>query len=251
MKNLLVINLMGQSHAISPYLLFNGIGLIVGLIFLENILRKKFPESQHKAYIIFVFSIVGGWIAAHFFDCLINKRTLFHGGFTFYGGLGGGVVTFLILSIKFLNKKSVIPILNAAVPSFVLAHAIGRIGCYFSGCCNGVPLQNRTFFSYFFKNHPTQLYESFFLFLLSYYLFNFSKTKQQGSPIKIYLFCYGLFRFFVEFLRENRNEIFYGFNLSQGISIIIVLIVSVLWLQDILAKRAESRTNTFMVGDFK
>lgn len=56
-------------------------------------------------------------------------------GFVFYGGLIGAIGgTILFAHIKQLPKKE---ILQLATPGYSIFHAIGRIGCFFAGCCYG------------------------------------------------------------------------------------------------------------------
>lgn len=56
-------------------------------------------------------------------------------GFVFYGGLIGAIEgTILFAHIKQLPKKEV---LQLATPGYSIFHAVGRIGCFFAGCCYG------------------------------------------------------------------------------------------------------------------
>jgi phosphatidylglycerol:prolipoprotein diacylglycerol transferase len=60
---------------------------------------------------------------------------VWQGGLVFYGGLIGGVLgAFLgakLVRVKLSNYS------DAVVPTLPLAHAIGRLGCFCSGCCYG------------------------------------------------------------------------------------------------------------------
>ena len=64
------------------------------------------------------------------------------GGFAFYGGLLGGLVggvaTGRALGMPLWKLA------DASAPAVVLGHGIGRLGCFFAGCCHGavVPLAN-------------------------------------------------------------------------------------------------------------
>lgn len=74
---------------------------------------------------------------------------------------------------------------------------------------------------------PTQLIEALFLLLLFFLLF-FIKNLQSH----LYLIIYGIYRFFIEFLRnDNRGSTLIGISPSQLISIIIVIVgvVSLIW----------------------
>ena len=62
---------------------------------------------------------------------------LMGGGFVFYGGLFGGMIG-LYLCGKILHI-CVSEYACNAIPVIPLAHAFGRMGCAFVGCCYGIP----------------------------------------------------------------------------------------------------------------
>ena len=60
------------------------------------------------------------------------------GGFAFYGGAIGGALS----GIAYIRWKN-IPfwkLLDAAAPTLMLGLAVGRMGCFFAGCCHGRPV---------------------------------------------------------------------------------------------------------------
>ena len=211
----------GHAWPISPYLLFNGIGLIVALFLLYTILASKFPNYQNKMYNLFVFSIVFGWSTAYIFDWLTANMSFSQSGFTFYGGLIGGCIFYISFSYKLLPTKLVWPSLDVAVIPFLCGHAFGRIGCYFAGCCYGRVIPANNPLSFLFNIHPTQLYESFFLFVLALFLFNLNR-KYPLSLLKTYLVSYSLFRFHIEFLRADPRLFFGPLSISQWISLVLL-----------------------------
>ncbi len=227
--NLWIIHILNYKLVISPYLLINGLGFILGLLVIENKLRKKFLQVHNKAYIILIFSVVVGWIGSHVFDCVIKGRAITHAGFMFYGGLISGAFSFVIVSALLIDKKYIFAILNAAVIPFILVHAIGRIGCFLAGCCHGIPLTQSHYFNLFLKYHPTQLYESFFLLLLALFLHKL-ENKYPLRLCYIYLVSYGIFRFLIEFLRGDDRVFIYGLSISQLISLMIFLPITLIWI---------------------
>ncbi len=155
-----------------------------------------------------------------------------HGGLVFYGGLAGAFAFALI----FIRKKH-LPFwktLDRMVPYAVLVHAFGRIGCFLNGCCYGKPTESFlgvTFPNLAFPRHPTQLYESGFLFLLFVLLRALSGKSgfQSGRLFFLYLFCYGLFRFVVEFFRGDQETFLWGWTLPQALSLSILFIPLLVW----------------------
>lgn len=169
--------------------------------------------EYERMYTIIPLSIVIAFIGALFFDYLVHGHL---GGFTFYGGLVSGAIVFLIfLRIYNLN---IYKFLNLLIPSVIIGHAVGRIGCFLAGCCYGKPTDSllgvifpagslsSLKYGMGTRVHPTQLYESVFLFLLFIVII---KLVPFYKRFGIYLTGYGLFRFLIEFLRgDNRGIIF-------------------------------------------
>ena len=88
--------------------------------------------------------------------------------------------------------------------------------------------------------HPSQLYEAFFegiiLFLILYLLCDFNSKKNKFGLISCYfLFFYGLFRFFLEFLREPDSHLglYYNFfTMGKLLSITMMLIGVIIYLKN-------------------
>ena len=135
----------------------------------------------YNIYILACISIVAGILFAIIFQWLFDfiKGEVRGSAMTFYGGLVGGVLTFLLgfyLVIKKKNPevgiiKDIFPIAPACI---TIAHAFGRIGCFFAGCCYGI--ETTSWLGIKFPNtinavYPTQLFEALFLFILTAILF--------------------------------------------------------------------------------
>lgn len=236
--NIWQIHFFSQTLLISPYLLFNGIGMIVGLFLLDYFLKNRLPFHQNKIYKLFVFSIMAGWVGAHILDWAVKDLSFGQAGFTFYGGLIFGLLFFSIICCKWFEIELLLPSINAAVIPLVFAHAIGRIGCFFAGCCHGLPLSTNHFLAPLFDIHPTQLYESGFLFLFGIYLLKIDK-KQPSHLASNYFIGYGIFRFFIEFLRGDDRGFFYGLSTSQWISSLIVSLTLGVHMYKNILKKSE------------
>ena len=95
-----------------------------------------------------------------------------------------------------------------------LGHAIGRIGCFFAGCCFGVPY-NGPFAMVFsvgspaFQKHgniplfPSQILESIFLLVLCILLRYLKKNR-----LLVYAVLYSAFRLFADFARGDNRGLF-------------------------------------------
>jgi phosphatidylglycerol:prolipoprotein diacylglycerol transferase len=147
-------------------------------------------------------------------------------GATFYGGLVGGVIIFLIIyfgigALIFKKRENVhyfFPIATIAGAVIPVAHGIGSIGCLLAGCCHGMVCEQKEWYTFTFLQLytdgtvkeiyalPVQLLEALFLFALAAILiWRVIKNKHYNLPI--YTIAYGVWRFFAEYLRaDSRGE---------------------------------------------
>jgi phosphatidylglycerol:prolipoprotein diacylglycerol transferase len=133
-----------------------------------------------------------------------------------------------------------IKIMNTIIVGVVLAHAFGRVGCYFAGCCFGIPTESflGVIFPFGHASHvypntpvfPTQLFEAFFLIVLFVILNKVKKFK--GFEIEVYVIGYGVWRILIEFIRgDDRGSLFTLFTTeynvfptpSQFLSLLMIL----------------------------
>ncbi|MBN1879489.1 prolipoprotein diacylglyceryl transferase [bacterium] len=162
-------------------------------------------------------------------------------GFEFFGGIVAGVLFFRYFCKKHnLRSRSVLDLVTPAVP---LAHAFGRIGCFLAGCCYGKTCSHS--WAVVFTDphslaprhsplHPTQLYESFLLFVLTSVLLATEKkiARIPGRMISFYLVGYTLIRFIVEYFRADDRGFLPGLQLT-GTQLIAIFVAAgaIVWLR--------------------
>lgn len=195
------------------------------------------PSKLLKLYLgIFVFA----WIGAKIFFLIFSSQHKIYqylyadyfwlgGGFVFYGGLIFGLIFYLIYSFyfkKFNFEKSYL-----LIPGLVFGHAIGRIGCFLTGCCYGsvcyLPWAVKMDGEF---RHPVQLYEAFSLFALAFLTLSWIKKKKTNRYIITrYLLIYSFLRFVVEFFRgdEVRGVFWFSLSTSQFISMAMFILVAI------------------------
>ena len=200
--------------------------IVVGIL-TAMILFRVFHQRAGLSVKVFNFSllvgvaaIVLGYLSAVLFQSwyayLETGKFVWGVGATFYGGLiGAGIVFFsLYFGIgHFLFKDRVhIAQFNKAlcliVPCIVIAHAFGRLGCLFDGCCYGAQTDSAIGIDMWVggewqRRIPIQLFESLFLFALFGCLMFLTVKKKFEYTASSYLIAYGVWRFFIEFARDD------------------------------------------------
>ena len=76
-------------------------------------------------------------------DFLSNPMIFFdgnEGGLVFYGGAIGGVLSGVLYCIA--RKIPVWKMADIGAPAIMLGLSIGRLGCFFAGCCHGAPIES-------------------------------------------------------------------------------------------------------------
>lgn len=244
------------SFSLRWYSFFILMGIMLGLIiavFEEK--RKGFP----KDFVIDLgfWLILAGIVGARAYYVLFNldyylKEPLqifatWNGGLAIHGGIIGGLIALII----FCKKKNieVIRACDLAVPSLIIAQAIGRWGNFFNSEAHG-PLTTLAYLKdmnipdfvikgmYINGNYyiPTFYYESLWcilgfiiLMVLRYVL----KKHNKGILTSIYLIWYGIGRVYIESLRTD-SLMLGNIKIAQLVSIlsivigIIVLILSII-----------------------
>ncbi len=241
-----------------------GICMAVGIIACFGFLfftmwYKKFNERSTDAVLIIGlfgtgFGLFAAMLIQSLYNYIANPSGGFHlGGMTFIGGLVGGVVSFLgvwnlyvyvvgpRVKIKWLSSKSMNAGLSDALPfipiGIAIAHAFGRFGCFWAGCCYGdlaewgLPCASGWNSTLQMSMNgvnviPTQLFEMSFLFVLAAVMallyFKFKLNYNFG----VYAIAYGVWRFTIEFFRIDDRGGVQGAALtpSQILSIVMVIL---------------------------
>ena len=255
------IYLFNSSISITWYGIFIAIGILAVFIVLFSY-GKLIGNSERFTDFVFydgIISIVVGFFSAAVFQAFYNyledpsKGFNLNGGITFIGGLIGGALCFLLI-FYFFRKKidgNITNILSLAPCCIVIAHAFGRLGCLFAGCCHGTYLgqestaggiymlgtyQGHKTWGYFI---PTQLYEAIFLFLLFGLFTYLLLAKKFKHNLSLYLILYGIFRFIIEFFRgDERGDLVQGISPSQFWSIVMIIAsVAVYFIVEKLLKK--------------
>jgi phosphatidylglycerol:prolipoprotein diacylglycerol transferase len=136
---------------------------------------------------------------------------IWHGGMSFHGGLLGVLIVGIIFCWR--HKRSFWKIADLFIVTAPIGLGLGRIGNFINGELYGRVTQVPWGMIFpkggLLPRHPSQLYESALeggiLFIILWLLKD--KKLPSGGLLAIFLFAYGIFRFFVEFFREPDQQL--------------------------------------------
>lgn len=189
------------------------------------VLLNLFPHNGQPGY----FYTHPGEIAA-----------IWTGGMTSFGGFAGGILAGALAARA--RKVSVADMADLAAMSFPIGYLLGRVGCFLNGCCYGgeTNLPWATRFHIHGPNgtdlltppsHPAQLYSALIALGMYFALLPIERGRKfRGQVMLAFLFLYGIYRFFIEFVREGVTAEQSGFaHLTQGqvASLVLALFAAV------------------------
>ncbi|MDD3234676.1 MAG: prolipoprotein diacylglyceryl transferase [Candidatus Omnitrophica bacterium] len=146
-----------------------------------------------------------------------------HGGLAWFGGFMGGAAGGIIYCLK--KRMPLLKTIDFISPYIALGHAIGRIGCFFNGCCYGKVSPH----GFYFPVHgetlvPVQLYSSLLLVAIFVILRVLqSRPHRPGDIFLFYMMLYSIKRFLIEYLRADGNILLMGLTVFQVFSVIMFL----------------------------
>lgn len=222
------------NYSISTYTVMALLGLLAAflLALLKN--RRYFPTlSEPELVFAFVYATTGAVIGAKLFGLIgyvfknyrnnnyfsiMNLSHILNGSGVFYGGLFGGFIFVLIFAKK--KKIAIKRLSDLLLPSLLIFHTFGRIGCLFAGCCYGIESSWGIVDSSGTVRLPVQLFEAIFVFsFLCVIQILHPERKWKGILLPLYLVVYPIGRFFLEFLRGDVGRGIYILSVSQWISL--------------------------------
>ena len=234
MLNFTPIPILFQLGAIKIY----SHGLLTALAFLIPFLiararaKKSGIKLEHLEGIL-ILAVIGGLLGARIGYIILNfsqfsnpleMLKIWHGGLTSYGGIFGA---FLFCFFYIRRKKlSFLEYTDFFSPYIALGFAIGRIGCFFNWDAYGKP--TTLFLAVVVSNmprHATQLYlvAGFLVIFAILLAMQQSMKAEKGRIFFLFLGLYSLLNFAVDFVRSYPvNEYFYGFSVSQWISLVLL-----------------------------
>jgi phosphatidylglycerol---prolipoprotein diacylglyceryl transferase len=236
---------------IPTYILLISLTYCLGLIWADRRAGEQ-GRSRNMALDIALAIMVGGFIGARLFHVFYEYPEVYlaeparifkfwEGGFVFYGGFIGAVVaTYFFIKWR---QESFWEWADFYAPVLAFGYAIGRLGCFFNGCCYG-GLCDLPWAVEFTSpglpgglRHPTQLYATFFELVVLFVLLRLEKKwRGAGAGAEVpsshiasvlppgTLFCawlllHSIGRLFMEHFREDFRGPELGLSVSSWFSI--------------------------------
>jgi phosphatidylglycerol:prolipoprotein diacylglycerol transferase len=246
------------------YFRFYGMILMTGAVvaaYLAHYMLRKTGRDAELVWDGLIWALVFGVIGARLYHVLTPSQSLLDLGIdtryylthpldillTWRGGLGmPGALAGGILGLYIFARRRKLPLsllLDVAAPGVALAQAIGRWGNFVNQELYGPPTdlpwgipirpENRMAgYESFERFHPLFLYESIWnlaSFILLFVLWRRYRDRlQSGDLFLIYLICYPVGRFLLEFIRLDYVPLF-GINANQTLMGLVAL-ASAAWL---------------------
>jgi phosphatidylglycerol:prolipoprotein diacylglycerol transferase len=164
------------------------------------------------------------------------------GGLVFYGGFFGAALAIWLFAR--IRQQPVLKLYDYTLTALPLGHALGRIGCFINGCCQGslhagplsctYPAHSAVWWSQVDDRliaatapaalpvWPVQLFEAVANLLIYAVLFRvYPRRRPAGSIVVLYFLLYSTVRFSLEFLRGDLSDrvILRGLTSAQWVSL--------------------------------
>ena len=245
---------------IAFYGIIIGIGMLAGLYMAQKDARRRGQDPElylDFALYAIIFSIIGARLYYVIFDWELYKDNpieifnLRGGGLAIYGGIIGAVLTLIVFTK--VRKVSFFSMADTGCIGLITGQIIGRWGNFFNCEAFGgytdsllamrlkMSLVNPSMISQelldhrivengveYIQVHPTFFYESCWNLCLLLFMLWFRRYKKyDGQMLWIYLFGYGIGRFWIESLRTDQLILFgTGLPVSQALSLVLILVAA-------------------------
>lgn len=252
---------------VTSYGIWLALGMLVAL-FAASRLAARDGLPKDKIYDLGLWTLVGGLVGSKVLmyfvepDVHVFSLDFLRSGGVVYGGIVGGFIAVAVLAGRY--KLPFWKTADAFAPAVALGQAFGRQGCFAAGCCwgkgtnsaigvhftdlghdyTGVPVYGPDHTDLFL--YPTQLIESFTMLAVFGLLVLLHRRKKfDGQVLIAYGIIYSIFRFSIEFIRDDPRGDLFGLTTLTGLSTsqivsLIVAVASVLFM--IWRLKAETRT---------
>ena len=237
------------------------VGIAIAIWLGDKRLRAHDPHLTSVVADVAIFAVPSGIIGGRIYHVISSPSDFFGSSGTFLdifaiwkGGLGiwgaislgalGAYVGYRRVGQKRpdITLPHFLVFLDALAPGILFAQAIGRFGNWFNVELFGRPLdawwalevpaaKRPSALRAFETFHPTFLYEAIWCSLLAFALILLSKKFLQGQVFAIYIAAYCLGRFFIESIRIDSANLFFGLRQNEWVSITVGMLALACFLR--------------------
>lgn len=203
-------------------LLFTAAGYLVGAVVFYLAVRRQGRATEAMAWVALA-GFAGGVLGAKLTEWLLGSGAgrvagLLDprlGGRALVGGLIAGWIAVEVAKWRLGIRRPTGDAFALALPA---GEAVGRVGCFFNGCCHGIASDVPwAVFQHGAPRHPAQLYAAAVaLATFGALLALRDRMPREGDLFRLYLVLFGTSRFGLEFLRE-RSVAFGGLSMAQWV----------------------------------
>lgn len=255
-------NIMLGDFAIAYYGIIIACGMMAGVLLAATI-AKRSGQDPDVYYDVAIYAIIFALVGARLYyvafkweyysqdlSRILNVR---EGGLAIYGGVIAAVLTVYIYCR--IKKLSFGLIADTAAPALILGQCIGRWGNFFNreafgGYCDNIfamqlPVSavrssdiTQELYEHimmvdgiaYIQVHPTFLYESLWNFgVMVCLLLYWKHRKFNGEVFLLYMFGYGLGRFWIESLRTDQLLLpIFNYPVSMVVAMIMMVVAVIL-----------------------
>jgi len=220
---------------------------------------KRDKLDSNIVYELATWLFLGGVVGARGLYVIFHPETIrsagdifrsWQGGNVFYGCILGGLTGSLIYWYR--RPFPFWRVADAVAAAVAIGAAVGRIGCFLNGCCDGAvcalpwavrfPAGSHAWVRQLNAGlispetpaslpvHPTQLYAALAGFVvLGVLLAYFPRRHRPGEVMALLMILYSLTRWPLEALRADERAVFAGMTLSQNISVALMIFGLAIW----------------------
>jgi phosphatidylglycerol:prolipoprotein diacylglycerol transferase len=221
---------------------------------------KREKLDPNIVYELATWLFLGGIVGARGLYVIFHPETIksagdifrsWQGGNVFYGCILGGLTGSLLYWYR--RPFPFWLMADVAAPAVAIGAAVGRIGCFLNGCCDGAicslpwavrfPAGTHAWVRQLNAGlispsapaslpvHPTQLYSALAAWIvLGLLLAYFPRRRRPGEVMALLMIMYSVTRWLVEALRADEPAVFAGMTASQNISIALLVLGVATWL---------------------
>ena len=240
-------------------------GAIIGVLLLKKEARRfsmNWDFIFNLSFWTIIFGILGArlyYVVFHWSEYsndLLSIFKIWEGGLAIHGGIFAGAITAYVYCKK--ARANTLKIIDMALPSVLIAQAIGRWGNFFNseaygGITTRAHLEKLHIPNFMINgmeidgafHHPTFFYESIWCLLGFVVLLIIRRNKYTkiGTLTGTYLMWYSFGRFFIERMRTDSLMIG-GFKAAQVVSVILFIVGAVLVIRNKRQGKFENLYNS-------